>query len=170
IGGLVAAYLFRTGMRYRQSEAWYLSFAPSKLRINFCDFRHSGLPSEASILDIPRSDLIWIRKTQAQGLDESDKFFVDLRVSHHIWEIAKRFRTDFRAHHNPFVTPHGPGSVQFFEEDIIRISIDGSTWPEGLADYWQRCEYPVVDDYEIGPKSKIDLVTKDAQTPPGKSS
>ena len=170
IGGLVAAYLLRTGMRYRQRQAWYLSFAPSNLRINFFDFRLSDLPLETSILDIPRSDLIWIRKTRKQGLDEADEFFVDLRVSNPMWETAKRVRTDFRAHLDPFVTPRGTGSVQFFEEDIIRVSIDGSTWPEDLADYWQRCEYPVVDDYEIGPTSTIDLVTQDAQTPPGKSS
>lgn len=165
-GGIVAAYLLKTGMRYGQREAWYLSFAPTNLRINFFDFRLSSLPLEAAILDIPRSELMWIRKTRKQGLDESDKFFVDLRVSHRTWETAKRFRNDFRAHLDPFVTSRGTGSVQFFEEDIIRVSIEGSTWPEDLADHWQRCEYPVVDDYEIGLKSTINLVKKDAQTPP----
>lgn len=167
IGGFVAGFLLKTGLRYKQRKAWYLSFAPSRLCINFFDFSLASLPLEAAIMDIPRDDLVWIRKSRKQGLDESDKLFVDLRVSHRTWETAKRYRVDFRSHLDPFVTPHGTGTVQFFEEDIIRISVEGSTWPVDLADHWQQCDYPVVDDYEIGPKSTINLDPSDAHLPSG---
>ena len=158
MSGVVAFYCLRIGIRFRSQGAWYLRFQPSRISLNFFDYRKNDLriPQGSAIFSIPRDELIWIRKAaKRSSADDADKFYVDLRVPSRTWTAAQEFRSDFQAAYDPLERDRGAGGVQFFDVDIIRISLDGSQWPQDLAAHWRLCGYPVIEDYEIGYTTKI---------------
>jgi hypothetical protein len=147
-----AFLLLRSGLRYRRQNAWYVAFAPTHISLNFFDYSKGGAPAPgaAAVLTIQRDQVVWIRRTYKRGWgDDSDQFDVDMSVEHHIWQAAKRARAEFQPHFDPADFERRVGSVQFFDADILRISLDVSKWPADLVQHWQLCDYPVRNDYEI---------------------
>ncbi len=144
----------------RRSDAWYLCFLPNQVRINF--HNDPGASPDAqpddAILDIPRDQLVWIRKTEktAWDTDEYDKFFVEMCVTHQLWQEAKNLKT-LHSKYDPFTTRPEIGSVQFFEGDILRVFLDGTRWPEDLDAHWRMFDYPIGEDYLIKHVTSLEL-------------
>lgn len=110
ITGFLAIWSLRFGLRLKRQAAWYLCFQPDLVRINFFNYSTAAKNPNPmdSILEIPNDRLIWIRKTEKIGIgDESDAFFVDLRVTHSTWAAAKNLRTAHWPHSDPLAV-RGP--------------------------------------------------------------
>lgn len=165
--GAGGVFCLRAGKRLREQNAWYLSFAPSQVCLNFFDSKKRGSASqvEAAILGIPSGDLIWIRKSLLRSVgDDPDKFYIDMCVSPDVWQTAKRFRNDFQGHLNTVESRPEAAFVQFFETGIIRIRLDQSAWPEDLMAHWEFCKYPAIDDYKIGHRTAINPAITSAES------
>jgi hypothetical protein len=161
ITGMLMLWSLRAGLKLKREAAWYISFQPGFLRINFFNYssKDTSLDRSDAILEVPDDQLIWIRQTLKIGAgDDSDAFYVDMRVTHSTWAAAKNLQTTHWSQSDPMQV-RGPGAgVEFFYDDIIRVRL-ATKWPKELVQHWHCWKYPVSADYEIkhGPRPRIDM-------------
>lgn len=149
--GLLVIRNLRFGLRLKRQAAWYISFQSGLVRINFRNYAATDTdlnPSDA-IMEVSNDQILWIRQAKKIGYgDDSDSFFVDMRLTPETWAVAKGFRNSYWLSSDP-ITERGPGSgITFFYDDIMRIRLV-KPLPDDVVQHWHLWNYPVSADYEV---------------------
>jgi len=143
-------------------DAWYLCFQPQVISVNLRHCRYITKLSchDNTILPIPVNGINWIRKAvfNPRSLGRSSVYYVDVQLTDIYWQKAKSLAGEELDRMRNIKAIEQDFTLEFLDDNIIRIRLDRLYWPETVSEVWDSYGYKISQNYNISYREIVSVL------------